>query len=269
MKKILALLFISLMLTANGDQFAVVQGEYVDLINPQGENKYRLYRGTVVRVKSHAVDNSFYAVSFGKKEFAAPRKSFREVSSVFTEEKRLLDEIDKSHAAISSLEKKADKKTSQNNITNKKISELQIWIEVQRDLSYSRDFFINKTKGSFIELKKLMDETKENGLELKKLNEQIKEEKLKLKTFEESFETLQTKLTPLKNERAFIQKNYVEVQVIARDTPVFLNGKIVEYLYSNMTLKVKKAVNMDGWYVFFKNNKAHYISSKDVVVRHS
>ena len=257
------------MLTASGDQFAVVQGEYVDLINSHGENKYRIYRGAVVRVKNHTKDKSFYSVAFGKKVFAAPKNSFREVSSVFTEEKRLLEQIDKSNDLISGLEKQALKKTSTNNAVNKKISELQIWIEVQRDLSYSRDFFINKTKGSFAELKKLRLKTKENSLKIKELNEQIKEEKLKLEVLEESFKTLQTKLQPLKRERAFYQKNFVEVQVIAKDTPVFLNGKIVNYLYSNATLKVKKAPNLSGWYVFFKNKQAHYISSRDVMVHQS
>jgi len=269
MKKILALLGISLMLTASGDQFAVVQGEYVDLINSQGENKYRIYRGAVVRVKNHTRDKSFYSVAFGKKVFAAPKISFREVSSVFREEKRLLEQIDKSNDLISSLEKQALKMTSSNSAVNKRISELQIWIEVQRDLSYSRDFFINKTKSSFEELKKLRIKTKGNSLEQKELNEKIKEEKLKLEVFEESFKTLQTKLQPLKNQRAFYQKSYVEVQVIATDTPVFLNGKIVDYLYSNATIKVKKVPNLSGWYVFFKNRQAHYISSKDVMVRQS
>ena len=257
------------MLAANGDQFAVVQGDYVDLINPQGDNKYRLYRGAVVKVKNHSKDLTFYSVAFGKKVFAAPKKSFREVSSVFTEEKRLLGQIDKSHELITELERQSAKKSAANDVVNKKIGELQIWIEVQRDLSYSRDFFINKTKKSFHELKKLQLKSKENHSEIKELNDKIREEKLKLKTFEESFKTLQTKLQPLKSERAFYQRNYVEVRVVAKDTPVFLNGKIVDYLSSNTKIKVKKPINLNGWYVFYKNKQAHYISSKDVMVQHS
>ena len=269
MKKIIGLLSIFLMLTASGDQFAVVQGEYVDLMNQHGENKFRLYRGAVVKVKNHTVDRTFYSVSLGKKVYAAPKSSFREVSSIFTEEKRLLGQIDKSHEMIAGLEKQSGDKVSINDQINKKISELQIWIEVQRDLSYSRDFFINKTKGSFLELRKLKIQSKENSQELRKINDQIKEEKLKLKVYEESFETLQTKLQPLKNQRSFYQRNYVEVRVVVKDTPVFLNGKIVDYLYSNTRVKVRKPVNMNGWYVFFKNKKAHYISSKDVTILNS
>ena len=268
MKKILALLSIALMLTASGDQFAVVQGEYVDLMSSQGETKYRLHRGAVVRVKTHKADNSFYLVAFKKKVFSAPKKSFREVSSIFTEEKRLLSQIDKSHEQIESLELQVNKLIEKKTVLSKKITEIQIWIEVQRDLSYSRSFFINKTKGSFIELKKLKHKAGEYDLDLKEQQEQLKLEKLNLKVFEASFETLQTKLQVLKGEKAFYQKNFVEVYVVATDAAVFLNGKIVDYLSSNTKIKVKKSRNLNGWYVFFKDNKAHYISSKDVMVSH-
>lgn len=256
------------MLTASGDQFAVVQGEYVDLMSPQGETKHRLHRGAVVKVKTHKADSSFYSVAFAKKIFSAPKNSFREVTSIFTEEKRLLSQIDVSHEEIDILEIGVNKLLERKTILSKKITEIQIWIEVQRDLSYSRNFFINKTKGSFIELKKLKLKAEENDLEFKGLQEKLKLEKSNLKVFEASFETLQTKLQVLKNEKALYLNNFVEVYVVAADAPVFLNGKIVDYLSSNTKIKVKKSRNLNGWYVFFKDSKAHYISSKDVMVSH-
>ncbi|MCM8540049.1 MAG: hypothetical protein NE328_07210 [Lentisphaeraceae bacterium] len=269
MKQILILLSLGFLLSASAEQFAVVQGEYVDLMSSQGELKYRLQRGEVVKVKNHKFDNSFYFVSVGPKSFTAPKNSFREVSSIFQEEKRLLSQIDKNHETISVLEKEATKLIEQKNILSKKITELQIWIEVQRDLSYSRDFFKQKTKGSFIELKKLKGKAVEKDREIKSYLEKISTEKSLLKAFEQSFEILQTKLKTLKNERAFYQRNFVEVEVIASETPVFFNGKIVEYLNTHTKIKVKKDRNLNGWYVFFKNKKAHYISSKDVMVSQS
>lgn len=269
MKKIIALLGIFLMLTVSGDQFAVVQGEYVDLLNSQGDSRQRLYRGAVVKVKTHRGDSSFYSVSFEKKVYSAPKRAFREVSSIFTEEKRLLSQIDKSHHEIKILEAEIHMLSEKKTLLNKKINEIQIWIEVQRDLSFSRTFFINKTKGSFIELKKLKQKGLEYDQSYKEFNEQLKDEKSRLKTFESSFETLQTKIQGLKNEKAFYQKNFVEVYVVASETPVFLNGKIVDYLSSNTKIKVKKPRNLTGWYVFFKDRKAHYISSKDVNVSQS
>ena len=77
MKQILILLCLGFLLSASAEQFAVVQGEYVDLMSSQGELKYRLQRGEVVKVKNHKFDNSFYFVSVGPKSFTAPKNSFR------------------------------------------------------------------------------------------------------------------------------------------------------------------------------------------------
>lgn len=269
MRRILILLSLGFILSATAEQFAVVQGEYVDLMSPQGELKYRLQRGEVVKVKKHNFDSGQYFVSVGAKSFTAPKNSFREVSSIFQEEKRLLSQIDKNHDNISLFEKELASLNDQKTLLNKKITELQIWIEVQRDLSYSREFFIQKTRGSFTELKKLKEKSAKLNTEIKSQLDKISTEKSLLKAFEHSFERLQTKLKSLKNERAFYQRNFVEVEVIASETPVFFNGRIVDYLNTNTKIKVTKARNLSGWYVFYKNKKAHFISSKDVMISQS
>ena len=268
MKKILVLLIISITLAASGDQFVVVQKDHTDLIDKKGVQKVRLQKGEVVRVKNHNSDHKYYLVSFKNGSYAAPKSSFREVSSVFLEEKRLLGEIDNTHETIHTLEAKVLSLKEQNSLYRKKITELQIWIEVQRDLSFSREFFIRKTSKSVEVLKKLKLKSQETESEINEFNRQILEEKESLEAFENSFETLQSKLKSLKKEKAFYHKSFVEVEVIA-EAPVFLNGKIVKYLSSNTKLKVKKDRNLHGWYVFFKNNKPHYIASENVMVRQS
>ena len=146
MFKLVIFLTIGLMCSLSAAEFAVVQNNHVDLINSEGKTKVRLNRGEVVKVRSHQTDSSFYSVQFGEKVYSAPKKSFRQVSSVFQEERRLLSQIDDTHKVIDDLNLQVNKMMESSAVLNKKISQLQIWIEVQRDLSYSKEFFIQKTR---------------------------------------------------------------------------------------------------------------------------
>lgn len=269
MKKILIVLSIFLTMSLAAEEFAVVQNEHVDLINREGKSKVRLQRGAVVKVRTHSSDQAYYTVFMGDKSYAAPKNSFRQVTSVFQEERRLLDHIDNTRNKLKQLKIEMNELTEKNSVTQKRISELQIWIEVQRDLSYSKDFFIQKTRGSVLELKELKKESQVREKALEELKDKILQENDRLKAFQSSFETLQTKLGALKNERAFSTQSLVEVKVIASDAPVFFNGRVVEYLRRYTTIKVRKHQSLEGWYVFYKNRKAHFISSSDVMVSHS
>jgi chromosome segregation ATPase len=133
------------------EQFVVVNVSSVDLLNSRGENSLELPQGTVVKVNSSIT--GAYEVEVDQEFHSASASSFKAVSSMNSEAKRLKSDINNLNQTINQLGVKISSCTKSVSDLNNKIFELKLWIEVQRDFSFSKESYQARVKGSLEELK--------------------------------------------------------------------------------------------------------------------
>jgi predicted nuclease with TOPRIM domain len=150
------------------EQYAVVKAQSVDLLNDHGETSLELPEGSIVKVNSSIVGERTYEVEVNQEVYSASSSSFRTVTSMSFEAKRLKEDISDLNQTINQLDERITNYTKNVNDRSKKIFELKLWIEVQRDFCFSKESYLAKVKGSLNELKQTT--TKMNRANLQKVD---------------------------------------------------------------------------------------------------
>ena len=194
-----SMIFFASFLSA-AEQYVVTRVD-VSLINSEGVAVKKLFKGAVVRASDYARDKDIFEISYDDQKLFASKKSFRVISSVLNEERKIKQSIEDLKVDMVDVEASIDSQEMKVSEIKSKILELEIWIEVQRDFSYSREFFIQKTKSSYAKIKKLKAEM----TAAEKILEGYYKKKDRMNniilSFEKSLETLQKKIQPVKIEK--------------------------------------------------------------------
>ena len=262
MRMIYLLILISV--SAYAENYAVVSAAHVDLLNDRGVSVKRLFKGTVVKIKTHDGDRSICRINDGGRTYYARRSSLRVVTNMLNEESRLKKQLQDLNAKMVEIDNRIDVQSQYINQFSSKILELEIWIEVQRDLSYSREYFQEKTKGSFAEVNIYKEKISKGQSNLKELYDYKESLAASIKNIKEISTKLSIDLLPVKREKNLLKNGFIALSVKKDKTPVYSDGKIIKYLKAGTVIKAQKDSTLDGWYVFSKGSDLMHISSYDV-----
>ena len=138
--------------------------------------------------------------------YNATSASFRNITSFKSEEKRLKTDVKTLNGSITDLNKKIIDQNMLVNDLNKKIIELKIWIEVQKDFSFSRESYEAKVKGSLQELESTVQKIGKARLRKSQMHELKEKLTDKLNYLIKSLELVKVEVKSLKEapDRGFI-----------------------------------------------------------------
>ena len=249
------------------ENYAVVVGSSANLMNKEGFIVEKIRKGTVVKVKGHKTDKSAVEVKHLGKTYFGMERSFRVIESILDEEVNLLKKVSKMKEDIGVLSGLISEKSSEVSLKDEKIDRINRWLDVQKDMAFSLDYYKAKTKKVRKTLEKLERRKTLYRLELEALNKEKDQLQYELKEESEILKALQQKLKPLRAEKSLFDRGFMTVEVITKFAPVFHQGKIIKYLEKHSNLKVGVDHLSGDWYVVTQGQKKYYIASSDVKIK--
>jgi hypothetical protein len=259
----LTIFLINLQILAFED-YAVSLNRSTDLIDSSGYIVKSLRKGSVVKVAPHQKDKKALIVEFDGGLYFSTKRNFRVIKSILDEEMLLLKEIGLLNESINPLVLELKEKNISLDKKKSRYQRAQRWVDVQRDMAFSVDYFLSKTKKTRALTKKLERNISLTKIENEMLQEDLAAKKLKLKEQSELLEKLQKKIKPLKAEKSLFDRGFMTIEVVAQNAPLFLNGEIVRYLNKNTELKVGVDHDSNDWYVLTQGKNKYYIASSNV-----
>lgn len=249
------------------EDYAVVVSSSANLMNKEGFIVEKIRKGTVVKVKEHKTDKSAVEVKHLGKTYFGIKRSFRVIESILDEEVNLLKKVSKMKEDIGVLTGLIDEKTGEVTLADEKIDRINRWLDVQRDMAFSVDYYKAKTKKVRKTLEKLERRKTLFILELEALTKEKDQLQFEMKEESQILKALQQKLKPLRAEKSLFDRGFMTVEVIAQFAPVFHQGKIIKYLEKHSNLKVGVDHLSGDWYVVTRGQKKYYIASSDVEIK--